>query len=251
MTSGDRHQLYQSIGDGYAGVRRPDARIQRLIVTALSDAETVVNVGAGTGNYEPSARRVIAVEPSPAMIAQRQSGAAPAVRAVAEALPFGDGAFDAALAILTLRHWADLAGGLSEMRRVARRQVLLLFEPSVLHRFWLFDYFPECLAVPSEKRAPGVEELRKSLDIQTVIPVPIPADCADGFAGAYWRRPEAYLDASVRAGMSGLAQLSPEVAERGVHRLCHDLASGDWDARYSYLRELTELDLGCRLLIAR
>ena len=251
MTSKDVHQLYQSIGSGYAGVRRPDPRIQRVIATALGDAENVVNVGAGTGNYEPLDRRVVAVEPSSAMIAQRKFGTAPVVRGVAESLPFGDQTFDAALAILTLRHWSNLAGGLSEMRRVASRQVLLLFEPSVLHQFWLFEYFPECLAVPSEKRAPGVEELKKHLDIQTMVPIPVPADCVDGFAGAYWRRPEAYLDPSVRAGVSGLAQLSPEVVERGVHRLRRELATGEWDTRYGNLKELRELDLGCRLLIAR
>ena len=170
---------------------------------------------------------------------------------MAEVLPFVDQAFDVALAALTLRHWTDLACGLSEMRRVAVKQVVLLFEPQVLHRFWLFEYFPECLSVPSEKRAPGTDEVREHLDIQTVVPVPIPADCADGFAGAYWCRPEAYLDPLVRSGISGLAQLSSEAVERGAHRLRRDLATGEWDARYGNLGELTELDLGCRLLIAR
>ena len=207
-------------------------------------------MGAGTGNYEPVDRRVVAVEPSLEMIKQRRQGAAPAIQAVAEALPFGGQTFEAALAILTLHHWIDLANGLSELRRVASRQVILLFEPWVYGQFWLIEYFPESLSLASEKRAPGIEDLRMHLDIQSVISVPIPADCIDGFAGAYWCRPESYLDPSVRTGISSLAQLSPEVAERRVKKLRQDLASGEWDARYGYLREMKELDLGYRLVIA-
>ena len=251
MTSGAGHQLYQSIGNTHAGTRQPDPRIKRLIISALGDAQSVVNVGAGTGNYEPSDRRVAAVEPSSAMIAQRKPGAAPTVRAVAEALPFGNLTFDAYMAILTLHHWSDLTGGLAELRRVARRQVVLLFEPWISWRFWLVEYFPECLSLPSEQRAPTIDQLRSHLDIQTIIPVPIPSDCIDGFAGAYWRRPESYLEPSVRAGISSLAQLSPEVSERSVQMLRQDLESGGWDARYGHLRELTELNLGYRLLIAQ
>ena len=142
MATGSSHQLYQSIGNSYTGARRPDPRIQRLIIAALGDAQSVVNVGAGTGNYEPADRRVVAVEPSLAMIAQRRPEAAPAIRAVAESLPFWDQTFEAALAILTLHHWTDLAGGLSELRRVASRQVILLFEPWVSWQFWLVEYLP-------------------------------------------------------------------------------------------------------------
>ena len=250
LASRSSHQLYQSIGSSYSGTRRPDPRIQRQIVRALGDAQSVVNVGAGTGNYEPVDRRVVAVEPSLAMIAQRRPGAAPAIRAVAEALPFCDQAFEAALAVLTLHHWTDLTGGLSELRRVATRQVILLFEPWVTWQFWLVEYFPECLSLPSEIRAPTIEDLRMHLDVQTIVPVPVPADCIDGFSGAYWCRPQSYLDPAVRSGISSLAQLSPQVAERCVQRLRQDLASGEWDARYGYLREMTELDLGYRLLIA-
>ena len=251
LTLSSSHRLYQSIGSSYSGARRPDPRIQRLIVTALGDAQSVINVGAGTGNYEPVDRRVVAVEPSLAMIAQRRPEAAPAIRAVAEALPFGDQTFEAALAVLTLHHWTDLASGLSELRRVASRQVVLLFEPWIFQQFWLVEYFPECLALPSEIQAPTIEDLRMHLDVQTVVPVPVPADCIDGFAGAYWCRPGSYLDPWVRMGISSLAQLPPEATERRVQRLRQDLASGEWDARYGYLRELTELDLGYRLLIAQ
>ena len=161
---------------------------------------------------------------------------------MAEALPFGDKAFDAALATLALHHWTDLAGRLSELRRVAGRQVVPMFAPRVSRQFWLVEYFPECLPLPSEMQAPSVQDLRRHLDIQSVVPVP--ADCVDGFAGAYWRRPGSPLDLTVRARISSLLQLPPEVAERCVQRLRQDLASGEWDARYGSLRELIELDFG-------
>lgn len=251
LSSSSSHHLFQRIGNRYSATRRPDPRIQQLIIAALGDARNVVNVGAGTGNYEPADRPVVAVEPSSTMIAQRRPGAAPAIQAVAEALPFDDQTFDAALATLTLHHWTDLVGGLSELRRVASRQVILLFEPLIYRQFWLVEYFPECLSLPSEIQAPSSEDVRMHLDVDSVVPVPVPADCVDGFAGAYWRRPKAYLDPRVRAGISGLAQLSPEVAERCVQRLRQDLATGEWDARHGYLRELPELDLGYRLLIAQ
>ena len=251
MTSNSGSQLYQSIGSSYSAARRPDPRIQRQVTEALGDAWSVVNVGAGTGNYEPADRPVVAVEPSLAMISQRRPGAPPAVRAVAESLPFGDQTFEAGMALLTLHHWSDLAGGLSELRRVSSRQVILMFEPWISWQFWLIEYFPECLSLSSEMRAPTIEDLETHLDIQTIVTVLVPADCIDGFAGAYWRRPEFYLDPSVRAGISSLAQLPPEVAERCAHRLREDLESGEWDARYGHLRGLPELDLGYRLLIAQ
>ena len=243
-------QLYETICTGYAAVRRPDARIERLIHAALGDARTVVNVGAGTGNYEPVDRRVVAVEPSVEMLAQRPPDAAPAVQAVAEALPFSDLTFDAALATLTLHHWSDLSAGLGELRRVAQRQIILLFEPSMNHRFWLWDYFPQALTMASDVEAPGVADLRNRLQIRSVTTVPIPADCTDGFAGANWRRPEAYLEASVREGISSIAQLPPEVAALGAGHLARDISSGTWDSRYGALRALTEYDLGYRLVVA-
>ena len=210
-----------------------------------------ITMGANAaGSYEPSDRRVVGVEPSLSMITQRGAEAGPAVRAVAEALPFSNQSFDAALATLTIHHWTDLAVGLSELRRVAVRQVVLMFEPWYSGQFWLVDYFPEWLSLPKEVNAPRIDDVRKTLDVHTVIPVPVPADCTDGFAGAYWRRPEAYLDPSVRASISGLAMLPPEVIERSVDRLQQDLASGAWETNHGYLREIAEIDLGYRLLTA-
>ena len=245
-----RHQVYESIGVGYASARRPDPPIHLLIVDALGDARTVLNVGAGGGNYEPSERSVIAVEPSLRMISQRRYGSGPALQVVAEALPFSNKSFDAALATFTLHHWTNVSAGLLELKRVAKRQVILLFEPAESLKLWLVEYFPECLALPSETGAPGVNDVRPVLDVRNVSPVPVPADCTDGFAGAYWRRPEAYLDPVVRAGISSLALLSPNHSERGARRLREGLASAEWDARFGFLGELPEFDLGYRLVVA-
>ena len=242
-------QVYENIGVGYAAARRPDPRIHQLIVDALADANSVLNVGAGAGNYEPTDRRVVAVEPSSAMIAQRDTGAGPAVQGVAEALPFRDGTFDATLATFTLHHWTEIAVGLREMRRVADRQVVLLFEPAESMKFWLVEYFPECMSLPTEIVAPSVDYMREHLAVQTVTPVPAPVDCVDGFAGAYRGRPEAYLEPAVRASISSLALLSPADAERGAQRLRDDLRPGVWDDRFGHLRGLSELDLGYRLVV--
>ena len=237
-------QVYESIGVGYAAARRSDPRIHQLIVDALGDAQSVLNVGAGAGNYEPTDRRVVAVEPSSAMIGQRDTGAGPAVQGV----PFRDGTFDAALATFTLRHWTEIAAGLRETRRVAARQVVLFFGPWESWKFWLVEYFPACMSLPTEIGAPSIDYLREHLAVQTVTPVPV--DCVDGFAGAYCGRPEAYLEPTVRASISSLALLSPADADRGTQRLRDDLRSGAWDARFGHLRGLSELDLGYRLVVA-
>jgi SAM-dependent methyltransferase len=245
--------VYDAIGRGYATRRRPDSRIAAAIRLALGDARSVVNVGAGAGSYEPAHRPVIAVEPSRAMIAQRPPGAAPALQAAAEALPLRDGAVDAALAILTLHHWHDRAAGLAELARVARRRVLIVnWDPAARHDFWLTREYIPALAELDARLFPTAAELEAALGPLRVVPLPVPHDCVDGFLGAYWRRPEAYLDAGVRGAMSTFARLGPEPAQsvmQGLARLGEDLASGRWEARFGHLRTLRELDLGYRLVI--
>lgn len=241
---------YDEIGGSYARTRRTDPRIAAPIHAALGGARTVVNVGAGTGSYEPRGREVVAVEPSPTMIAQRAPGSAPVVRAVAEALPFPGGAFDAAMAVLTVHHWDDLAAGLAETRRVAPTQVVFLFDPACFSDAWLLEYFPEILELETERRAPGPAEIAAHLEVRSVTPVPVPADCVDGFGGCYWNRPEAYLDPVVQEGMSSFAQLAPDVRERATERLRDALTSGEWDRRHGRLRGLAELDIGYRLVTA-
>src|SRR4051812_9703808 len=110
--------VYDEIGRTYGRTRQADPRIAAQIAASLGDAESVLNVGAGSGNYEPTDRRVVALEPSITMIRQRSTGAAPAVQGLAGALPFVDGSFDAVMGTLTLHHWPDLGEGLAEVRRV-------------------------------------------------------------------------------------------------------------------------------------
>jgi SAM-dependent methyltransferase len=246
-----RTSRYDVIGLTYTRTRRPDRRIATRITAALGDARTVVNVGAGAGSYEPTGRFVVGVDPSRTMLAQRPNGAAAAVQGVAEALPFADDSFDAAMATLTLHHWPDVERGLAEMRRVAPRQVVFFFEPVLANDFWLIaDYFPEIMQLPSERNAPGAERICQSLDMRWVEPVPVPADCTDGFGGCYWNRPEQYLDPQVQAGMSSFAQLAPDVRVKLTARLRDDIESGAWDAKYGSLRSRAEYDLGYRLLVA-
>lgn len=240
-------ELYDRIGRGYRQRRRADPRIAARILRALEGSSSVVNVGAGAGSYEPRDRKLVAVEPSMVMIRQREAGAAPAVRASATSLPFRDATFDAALAVLTIHHWPDLARGLGELRRAARRKVVILTcDPSVTG-FWLTDYFPEIVEF-DRRSLPSLSELARHLGRIDVLDVPIPHDCTDGFLGAYWRRAEAYLRPEVRAAISTFSKL--RAVEQGVDALRRDLASGEWQRRYGQLLGRSALDLGYRLVVA-
>lgn len=235
----------RGIGEGYARRRQPDPRIAAAIASALGDARSVINVGAGAGSYEPTDRIVQAVEPSAVMISQRPPGAAPCVRAGAESLPFEDNSFDAAMAVLTIHHWSDWRAGLREMRRVARQRIVLLtFDVDAAH-FWLtHDYFPALLKL-DRQIMPRLGDLESELGAFEATPVPVPHDCIDGFLGAYWRRPEIYLAPVARRSMSSFAKID---AEPGLKRLAADLESGAWRTRYAPLLDLDALDIGYRLL---
>jgi SAM-dependent methyltransferase len=242
---------YDTIGRTYTRTRRPDPRIAAQIDAALGSARTVVNVGAGAGSYEPADRAVIAVDPSRTMLAQRPAAGGPAVQGVAERLPFADATFDAAMATLTLHHWPDVEGGLAEMRRVARRQVIFFFDPVYSNDYWLIaDYSPDLSNISSERDAPGPDRIAAVLDVRSIAPVLVPADCTDGFGGAFWNRPDRYLDPEVQAGISSFAQLDPAAQRDLTERLRADLESGAWDERHGDLRALDACDLGYRLLIA-
>lgn len=237
---------YDTIGINYAELRRPDHRIAAQINRALGTAQTVLNVGAGTGSYEPSDKQVTAVEPSIEMIRKRKVSAAPVVQASADSLPFDDKSFDAAMAILTIHHWFDKAAGLREMRRVTRGPlVFLTFDPS--HRPWLTDYLPELIAL-DERQMPEMSEYADWLGPVMIEPVLVPHDCTDGFLYAYWRRPEAYLNDRIRSGSSSFWSIKG--LETGLARLVHDLETGEWNRKHGYLRNQLEYDAGYRLVIA-
>lgn len=238
---------YDSIGINYAQLRKPDPRIAAAIHAALGQAATVLNVGAGTGSYEPVDRQVTAVEPSLEMIRQRRPSAAKVLQASAEDLPFDDEAFDASMAILTIHHWPDKEAGLREMRRVTRgRIVLLTFDPS--HRPWLTDYLPQLIKL-DEVHMPVMSDYQRWLGAVKVSPVLIPHDCSDGFLYAYWRRPEAYFDARIRSGSSSFWAMG-DAAEAGLQKVRQDLDTGEWERRYGELLKQDAYDAGYRIVVA-
>ena len=245
---------YEQHGRDYAVLRRTDPRIEARVHAALADARTVLNVGAGTGSYEPADRYVLAVEPSATMRAQRPPTAAPALDATAEHLPFDDDSFDAAMAMVTIHQWGDVERGLRELRRVSRGPVVVLtVDAPALRRFWLADYFPEVVAL-DETRFPTIERVVDVLGADggqvRVDAVPIPLDCVDGFGEAFYGRPEAFLRSEVRAATSGFGLTDPAVVRRGLDRLADDLAGGAWDRAHGHLREQAEYVGALRLVVA-
>jgi SAM-dependent methyltransferase len=243
---------YGAIGQGYARFRRPDPRIAAYVHAALGSARTVLNVGAGTGSYEPVDRLVTAVEPSAVMRAQRPPHLPPAINAVAEHLPFADGAFEASMATVTVHQWSDLAAGLAELRRVTRGPIAIFtFDGTALDRFWLVEYAPEVLAVEA-RRYPPIGRIAAALGPDTSVgSIPIPLDCVDGFSEAYYGRPERLLEPDVRRAMSAWSFVDAAVGERFERTLRDDLASGAWDARHGHLRRQPEFDGSLRLIVGR
>lgn len=236
---------YDRIGVTYSGTRKADPRIGKLIAAALGDAKSVINVGAGTGSYEPIDRDVTAVEPSQKMIAQRPMSSTLAVCASAESLPFDDDSFDAAMAVLTIHHWSDQEKGLHELKRVARKRVVILtFDPDA--RPWPTRYFPKLAELDAEAM-PSIESLTRLLGPSEVQVVPIPHDCHDGFLYSYWRRPEAYLDEELRSGSSSFWKIGD--VSTGLGDLRKDLQTGDWHRRYSDMLDQETYDAGYRLIV--
>ena len=241
---------YDRTGQGYAAQRRPDPRIAEFIWSALGDARTVLNVGAGAGSYEPTDRYVLAVEPSATMRAQRPAGACMAIAAYAEALPLDDDAVDAAMAVATVHQWADLAAGLGELRRVARGPVVVVaFDGPALSRFWLNDYAPE-LTSAEQGRYPGVAAVAAAIGRRVEIrTIPIPADCVDGFTEAFFARPERLLEPAVRRAQSSWGFVDAGVEPRFAAALSADLTSGAWDARYGDWRTRPAYEGSLRLIV--
>jgi SAM-dependent methyltransferase len=243
---------YGAHGQGYAGRRRTDPRIESWVHAALGDARTVLNVGAGAGSYEPADRHVIAIEPAAAMRAQRPPRLAPAIDAAAEKLPLDDQSVDAAMALVTVHQWRDLAAGLRELRRVTRGPIVVLtFDGDALDRFWLAEYAPQMIAV-ERRRYPPIATLVEALGgACEVHPLPIPADCADGFSEAFYARPEAFLDPAVRRSQSAWSFVPEEVQAQVVARLAADLASGEWDRRFGAWRSAPSFEGSLRGIVSR
>jgi SAM-dependent methyltransferase len=238
--------LYDTIGTHYGNYRRPDPRITAALNAEFGQAASIVNIGAGVGSYEPRDREIVAVEPSRLMISQRATSGPPVVQARAESLPFRDGAFDAATAILTIHHWSDIERGLLEARRVARDRIVFLTRSGFGQDFWLLDYLPQIREI-EEPLFPSIEELARLLGPLRVIPLPIPHDCTDGFLCAFWRRPHSYLDEGVRGAISTFSRVLD--IDEGLQRLKEDLETGAWYNRYGRLIHTDSIDCGYRLVV--
>ena len=243
---------YGRIGMGYTKYRRPDPRISAAIIQALGGARTVLNVGAGSGSYEPRDRALTAVEPSETMRARRPPELPAAVDATAEALPFEDGSFEASLAIFTVHQWRDLDAGLAELRRVTTGPVVVLtFDPDAANRFWLNEYAPEVISTMT-RRDPPIQRLADALGAWSEVRhVPIPRGCTDGFCEAYYGRPEGLLAPDARSACSVWSFVDDGVVAGFERELSADLRSGRWDARHGALRTLPEFDGSLRLVIGR
>jgi SAM-dependent methyltransferase len=238
--------LYDHIGVGYSRRRIPDPRIAEQIHSALKGSNVVANVGAGTGSYEPAHCTVIAVEPSLKMIEQRPPGPQMVLQAVAEAIPLRSRSVDAAMAILTIHHWNNWRFGLRELRRISSGRVVIFTWDPAQAGFWLTDrYFPDILE-KDRLIFPSIEQISQELRSPEVTEVTIPHDCTDGFLGAYWRRPESYLDPETRSAISAFAGLPG--LEDGVTLLESELQDGTWSSMFGHLRSRQEFDLGYRLI---
>lgn len=244
---------YDKHGHQYSGHRRTDSRIAAYVHNALGNAQTVLNIGAGAGSYEPENKYVVAVEPSKVMRAQRlTNGKVPAINAKADNLPFDDNSFDASMAMVTIHHWPDITKGLQEIRRVTKGNIAILtFDPAALSTFWNATYFPELIEVES-KRYPAIETVINALGGNCdVIPITIPLDCVDGFQETFYGRPEAFLDKEVRKSQSAWGFLAPDVEDRIVRSLASDLDSGEWDRKYGHYRTQPEATFALRLIVAK
>lgn len=238
--------LYDTIGLNYSSQRQPDPRIAKRINDALGDAEAVLNVGAGTGAYEPTNRQVTALEPSAEMISQRQENTTTLIQGFAEDLPFDNNSFDASMAILTIHHWSNQAKGMAELKRVTKGQTVFLTVDPVFETFWLADYFPALRGLDA-KTMPSLKTFEHWFHTVEIFPVPIPHDCVDGFLASHWRRPAAYLNAQVRAATSPFHMIG-DLTE-GLSKLEADLKDGTWEKRYAPLLQLDALDCGYRLIV--
>lgn len=243
---------YGTIGHDYSRFRRPDPRIANLVEQALGHAQTVLNVGAGAGSYEPTTRMVSAVEPSASMRNQRPAHLAAAIDAIAEKLPFADASFDASMSTFSVHQWRNLDAGLRELRRVTEGPVVIMTcEPSELSRFWLDAYCPEVIAVEAG-RYPPVEKIVQALGERSeILSVPIPLDCTDGFNEAYYGRPEMLLEPQARLACSAWSFVDESVVRRFERELGSNISSGRWDELYGALRAQPFFEGSLKLIVGR
>ena len=240
---------YDDIGTTYSVTRCTDPNIAKQLYTELRGAVRIVNIGAGTGSYEPEDVDLVAVEPSAVMIAQRKDGSHRVEQAFAEQLPFADKSFSHAMTVLSMHHWQDRVRAFTEIGRVATEKFVAITWDPKAEPFWLTrDYFPEIFDM-DRKIFPELDELKEYFDDVTIRPVQIPEDCQDGLLAAFWKRPTAYLNSTVRQATSPFSKIT-KLAE-GLQKLESDLASGTWARTNQAILGLSSLDVGYKIISAR
>ncbi len=239
---------YDEIGINYALKRKSDPRIASQILERLEGAQKVVNIGAGTGSYEPEHIDLIAVEPSIEMINQRSSNAHSVVQGSAESLPFPNNSFTHALTILSMHHWVNREQAFKEINRVATEKFIAITWNPDSDPFWLTrDYFPEIFDL--DKRIfPNIKEFESHFDNIEIDPLLIPEDCIDGFLAAYWKRPSAYLDVNVRNSISSFSKISN--LSKGLDKLKSDIDSKKWFHTNESILSKSMLDAGYIIITA-
>ena len=242
------NSLYDNIGINYSQKRQSDPRIAKQIQEKLNAAHRVLNIGAGAGSYEPQDLNLIAVEPSIEMINQRPKGAHPVVQASAEALPFPDNYVSHALTILSMHHWTNRDQAFKEINRVSTDYFIAVSWNPEAAPFWLTrDYFPEIIEM-DRQIFPKTTEIEAYFDKVSIEPLLIPDDCIDGFLAAYWKRPSAYLEQSVRNSISSFAKL--EDPNPGLAILKSDLDRGIWESKNTSILEQSSIDAGYVIITA-
>ena len=241
--------IYDVIGKNYSVSRCTDPVIAKQLHAELNGATRIVNIGAGTGSYEPENIELVAVEPSSVMISQRKVGSHRVEQAFAEKLPFENSSFSHAMTVLSMHHWQNRARAFQEINRVATEKFVAITWDPKSEPFWLTrDYFPEIYEM--DKRIfPDVDEFNEYFDEVTIRPLQIPSDCKDGFLPAFWKRPEAYLSNTVRQAISPFSKL--QNLSEGLQKLEDDLASGLWARNNHALVGSSYLDVGYRLISAK
>lgn len=233
---------YDTIGIGYSTQRQPDPRLAKQIASKLEGASRILNIGAGTGSYEPEGIDLVAVEPAKTMIDQRRPDAHPVVQASAEQLPIEDKSFSHTMTVLSMHHWTDRPAAFAEIRRVTTDKFIAVTWNPDAGPFWLTrDYFPE-MVVMDNLIMPRIDELAEHFNIIEVEPMLIPEDCVDGFLAAYWKRPSAYLNARVRSSISTFGKLKN--VEKGLNQLEQDLINGNWSEKNQDILDQPALDAG-------
>jgi SAM-dependent methyltransferase len=241
--------IYDDIGINYSVTRCTDPKIAKQLYSELQGAARIVNIGAGTGSYEPENVELVAVEPSSKMISQRKIGSHSVEKAFAEKLPFENNSFTHAMTVLSMHHWENRELAFSEINRVVTEKFVAITWDSNSAPFWLTrDYFPEIYEM-DKCIFPDLDELNEHFDEVKMSPLQIPSDCKDGFLAAFWKRPEAYLSSKVRQSISSFSKLKN--LSEGLQKLEDDLASGVWAKKNHAILNSSSLDVGYRVISAK